>query len=129
MTEAIEQRIREQAADLERRWSDRPAVEGVERTYTGEDVIRLQGSFHVEHSIARRAPSASGSWSTNRIRRRAGRHDRWPGRRDGQGRVEAIYLSGWQVAADANLAGQTYPDQSLYPANSVPRSCAASTTR
>ena len=43
--------------------------------------------------------------------------------------LKAIYLSGWQVAADGNLAGQTYPDQSLYPANSVPRSCDASTTR
>ncbi|HEY5861202.1 MAG TPA: isocitrate lyase, partial [Actinomycetota bacterium] len=53
MTEAIEQRIREQAADLERRWSTDPRWKGVERTYTAEDVIRLQGSFHVEHSIAR----------------------------------------------------------------------------
>ena len=53
MTEATEQRIREQAADLERRWSTDPRWKGVERTYTAEDVIRLQGSFHVEHSIAR----------------------------------------------------------------------------
>jgi len=53
MTEATEQRIREQAADLERRWSTDPRWQGVERTYTAEDVIRLQGSFKVEHSIAR----------------------------------------------------------------------------
>ena len=53
MTEATEQRIREQAADLERRWSTDPRWKGVERTYTAEDVIRLEGSFRVEHSIAR----------------------------------------------------------------------------
>ena len=122
MTEAIEQRIREQAADLERRWSTDPRWKGVERTYTAEDVIRLQGSFHVEHSIAR-----------------AGAERLWDlindteyvialGAMTGGQAVEmvkaglqAIYLSGWQVAADANVAGQTYPDQSLYPANSVPQ--------
>ncbi|MFL6568026.1 MAG: isocitrate lyase [Chthoniobacterales bacterium] len=94
---------------------------GVERTYTADDVERLQGSLIVEHTLARRGAerlwqlvnnepfiAALGALTGNQAVQqvRAG--------------LKAIYLSGWQVAADANLAGQMYPDQSLYPANSVP---------
>ena len=90
----------------------RPAVEGRRAHRTrAEDVIRLRGSFRVEHSIARAGRRAAvGPGQRQRIRQRAGRPDRRPGRRDGQGRVcKAIYLSGWQVAADANVAGPDLP--------------------
>jgi isocitrate lyase len=94
----------------------------VERTYTAEDVVRLRGSVVEEHTLARLGAerlwkllhtedyvNALGALTGNQAVQqvRAG--------------LQAIYLSGWQVAADANLAGQTYPDQSLYPANSVPQ--------
>src|SRR3990170_654558 len=94
---------------------------GVVRPYTTEEVERLRGSVLIEHTLARLGAA--------RLRRLL---DEVPfvralGAQTGaqavqmvRGGVEAIYLSGWQVAADANLSGQTYPDQSLYPANSVP---------
>ena len=94
---------------------------GIERPYTGEDVERLRGSVHVEQTLARRG--AERLWEL--IHRPQG--VRSLGALTGNQAVqqvkaglEAIYLSGWQVAADANLAGQMYPDQSLYPADSVP---------
>ena len=121
MTETTEQRIRREADDLERRWETDPRWSGVERTYSAEEVVRLRGSFRVEHSVARHG--AERLWDL------LGSDDYTAalGALTGGQAVEmvkaglhAIYLSGWQVAADANLAGQTYPDQSLYPANSVP---------
>ncbi len=99
----------------ENRW------QGIERPYTPEEVQRLRGSLHVEHSLARHGANklwhllhekpyvhSLGALTGNQAMQmvRAG--------------LKAIYVSGWQVAADANLAGQMYPDQSLYPANSVP---------
>ncbi len=94
---------------------------GVDRPYTGEDVERLRGSVCIEHTLARRG--AERLWDL--VRRPEG--VRTLGAMTGNQAVqqvkaglEAIYLSGWQVAADANLAGQMYPDQSLYPADSVP---------
>src|SRR5438067_7049845 len=102
-------------------WSDDSRWAGVERTYSSDDVRRLQGSLLVEHTLARRGAErlwdllqsepfvpALGALTGNQAVQqvRAG--------------LKAIYVSGWQVAADANLAGQMYPDQSLYPANSVP---------
>ena len=110
MTEAIEQRIREQAADLERRWSTDPRWKGVERTYTAEDVIRLQGSFHVEHSIAR--AGAERLWELVHDTEYVNALGALTG---GQAvemvkaGLQAIYLSGWQVAADANVAGPDLP--------------------
>jgi isocitrate lyase len=95
--------------------------DGIERPYTVEDVERLQGTVHVEHTLARLG--AERLWDLLR------REDYVPalGALTGGQAVQmvkaglkAIYLSGWQVAADANLAGQTYPDQSLYPSNSGP---------
>ncbi len=87
-----------------------------------EDVIRLRGCVQEEHTLARLG--AERLWHllhTEDVRALARRADRQPGRAAGaRPGLQAIYLSGWQVAADANLGGQTYPDQSLYPANSVP---------
>jgi isocitrate lyase len=121
MNETTERRIRREADDLERRWTTDPRWQGVERTYSAEEVVRLRGSFRVEHSVARHG--------AERLWHLLGSDDYTAalGALTGGQAVEtvkaglrAIYVSGWQVAADANLAGHTYPDQSLYPANSVP---------
>ncbi|PWK65239.1 isocitrate lyase [Streptomyces sp. CG 926] len=110
------------AAALTQRWSTDPRWAGIERTYTAEDVVRLSGSVREEHTLARRGAerlwrqlheqdyihalgALTGGQAVQQVR--AG--------------LQAIYLSGWQVAADANQAGHTYPDQSLYPVNSVPQ--------
>ena len=109
------------AQDLRRSWQDSPRWRGIARAYRPEDVVRLRGTIPIEHSLARLTAeklwrmlnerpfvNALGALTGNQALQqvRAG--------------LEAIYLSGWQVAADANLAGQMYPDQSLYPADSVP---------
>jgi len=102
-------------------WSNNPRWRGIERTYSTDDVRRLQGSLIIEHTWARRG--AEKLWELLQT----GRYVAALGALSGNQAVQqvraglkAIYLSGWQVAADANLAGQMYPDQSLYPANSVP---------
>ncbi|MEV0330717.1 isocitrate lyase, partial [Micromonospora echinospora] len=102
-------------------WENDPRWQGVRRSYRAEDVVRLRGAIQEEHTLARHGADrlwrllhsedyvhALGALTGNQAVQmvRAG--------------LKAIYLSGWQVAADANLAGHTYPDQSLYPANSVP---------
>ncbi len=108
-------------AEIEQAWASDPRWQGVERTYSAADVVRLRGSIQEEHTLARRG--------AERLWRQLNEAEYIPalGALTGNQAVqmvkaglEAIYLSGWQVAADANLAGQTYPDQSLYPANSVP---------
>lgn len=117
---------REQAAkaadELQREWDTNPRWKGIERTHSASDVVRLRGSVQEEHTLARKGSeklwdllhqndyinslgALTGNQAVQQVR--AG--------------LKAIYLSGWQVAADANLAGETYPDQSLYPANSVPQ--------
>ncbi|WP_106246125.1 isocitrate lyase [Allonocardiopsis opalescens] len=115
-------RLGEAAEELRRHWADDARWAGIERTYSAEDVIRLRGSVQEEHTLAR--------LGAERLWRLLHERDYVPtlGALTGNQAVqqvraglEAIYLSGWQVAADANLAGQTYPDQSLYPANSVPQ--------
>jgi isocitrate lyase len=117
----IEERILQEAETLEREWDTSPRWRGVERSYSAEDVVRLRGSFRVEHSIARRG--AERLWELVRDQEYVAALGALTG---GQAvemvkaGLKAIYLSGWQVAADANLASHTYPDQSLYPANSVP---------
>ena len=123
----IEERIRQEAEALEREWDTDPRWRGVERPYSAEDVVRLRGSFRVEHSIARaRRRAPVGARARRGLRRRARRAHRRPGRRDGEGGpARRSTCRGWQVAADANLSSQTYPDQSLYPANSVPAGGAA----
>ncbi|GMU68767.1 MAG: isocitrate lyase [Steroidobacteraceae bacterium] len=109
------------AADLTRDWQSNPRWKGVERGYAAADVVRLRGTVHVEHSIARLTSeklwryvndkpfvNALGALTGNQAMQQV------------KAGLDAIYLSGWQVAGDANLAGQMYPDQSLYPADSVP---------
>src|SRR5213079_1561190 len=94
---------------------------GITRPYSSTDVERVRGSLHIEHTLARRGAeklwqlllnedyvAALGALTGNQAMQQV------------KAGLKAIYVSGWQVAADANLAGQTYPDQSLYPANSVP---------
>ena len=114
--------ISQQAARLGKEWETDTRWKGIERTYSAEDVVRLRGTVTEEHTLARRgaerlhqllasedAVTALGAVTGNQAVQqvRAG--------------LKAIYLSGWQVAVDADLAGQTYPDQSLYPVNSVPQ--------
>jgi isocitrate lyase len=109
------------ASELRRQWSQDARWKGITRPYPAEEVERLRGTVHVEHSLARLGAeklwkymhekpfvNALGALTGNQAMQqvRAG--------------LDAIYLSGWQVAGDANLSGQMYPDQSLYPADSVP---------
>lgn len=109
------------AASLQDGWITQERWKGIERRYNADDVVRLRGSLMVEHTLARRgaerlwkllqekAPAvALGTLSGNQAVQAA------------RAGLPAIYCSGWQVAADANLAGEMYPDQSLYPINSVP---------
>ncbi|WP_261556791.1 isocitrate lyase [Frankia tisae] len=109
------------AEELAGRWATDPRWAGIERTYGAGEVIKLRGSVLEEHTLARRGAEklwgllhdtdyvhALGALTGNQAVQQV------------KAGLKAIYLSGWQVAADANLSGQTYPDQSLYPANSVP---------
>lgn len=112
----------ERAAALAARWSQDPRWTGVRRAYTAEDVVRLQGSVVVEHTLARRG--AQRLWellTREEFVRTFGALTGAQAVQMVRAGLQAIYLSGWQVAADANLAGHTYPDQSLYPANSGPQ--------
>ncbi len=115
---------REQALEME--WSANPRWEGVTREYTAAEVVRLQGRVPEENTLARRGSEKL--WNQLTAESKTGAYTNSLGALTGNQAVQqvkaglrAIYLSGWQVAADANLAGQTYPDQSLYPANSVPQ--------
>ncbi len=110
-----------EAQKLQKEWSESPRWRGVRRGYTAEDVIRLRGSQPVEHSLARRG--AEKLWKllneepfVNTLGALTGNQ----AMQQVKAGLKAIYLSGWQVAGDANIAGEMYPDQSLYPANSVP---------
>ncbi len=109
------------AAALAHEWATNPRWAGIERSYSAEDVVRLRGRVVEEHTLARRG--AERLWELLHERSHVAALGALSGNQAVQmvrAGLEAIYLSGWQVAADANLAGQTYPDQSLYPANSVP---------
>ncbi len=107
--------------NLQKRWAEEPRWQGVKRGYTAEEVIRLRGSLVEEHTLARRGAerlwqsinqepfvNALGALTGNQAMQQV------------KAGLKAIYLSGWQVAGDANTAGEMYPDQSLYPVNSVP---------
>lgn len=109
------------AAQLEKDWKENPRWKGITRPYSGADVVKLRGSLPIEHSIAKHTSAklwnyfaelpyvnALGALTGNQAMQQV------------KAGLKAIYLSGWQVAADANLAGQMYPDQSLYPFDSVP---------
>jgi isocitrate lyase len=109
------------AAELQEIWDTDPRWDGVERSYSAEDVIALRGSVREESTLARRG--AESLWNllhTEDYIRALGAYTGGQAVQQVRAGLKAIYLSGWQVAADGNLAGQTYPDQSLYPANSVP---------
>ncbi|WP_159499269.1 isocitrate lyase [Microbacterium sp. 18062] len=111
----------ETPAELQEIWDTDPRWDGVSRTYTAEDVVRLRGSVREENTLARRG--AENLWNllhTEEYIRALGAYTGGQAVQQVRAGLKAIYLSGWQVAADGNLAGQTYPDQSLYPANSVP---------
>jgi isocitrate lyase len=110
-----------EARELEQRWRRDARWSGVTRSYSAEDVIRLRGSVHVEHTLARRG--AGRLWQALGEEAPVRTFGALTGAQAVQmvkAGLEAIYLSGWQVAADGNLAGQTYPDQSIYPVNSAP---------
>jgi len=109
------------AASLKKAWAEDARWKGIQRPYSPEDVMRLRGSVQIEYSLARLGAeklwgymhekpyvNALGALTGNQAMQQV------------KAGLDAIYLSGWQVAGDANLSGEMYPDQSLYPANSVP---------
>ena len=114
--------IREKALrELQKEWAQNPRWQGIKRDFSAEDVIRLRGSMPIEHTLAKRGSeklwhllnnepfvNTLGALTGNQAMQQV------------KAGLKAIYLSGWQVAGDANLAGEMYPDQSLYPVNSVP---------
>lgn len=108
--------------NLQKEWAENPRWQGIKRNYSAEDVIRLRGSLPEEHTLARHGAeklwrllheepfiNSLGALTGNQAMQQV------------KAGLKAIYLSGWQVAGDANLAGEMYPDQSLYPINSVPQ--------
>jgi isocitrate lyase len=113
---------RDQAiAEIRRDWKNNSRWQGVQRPYSAEDVYRLRGTVQIEYSLARRG--AEKLWKlvheeafVNSLGALTGNQ----AMQQVKAGLKAIYLSGWQVAADANLAGAMYPDQSLYPSDSVP---------
>ena len=111
----------EEAKKLQKEWSENTRWKNVKRGYSAEDVVKLRGSIQIEHTLATRGSqklwnlvnnepfvNALGALSGNQAMQQA------------KAGLKAVYLSGWQVAGDANNAGQMYPDQSLYPVSSVP---------
>src|SRR4029450_8415612 len=110
-----------EAARLKKDWAENPRWKGIERGYTAEDVVRLRGSLHIEHTLAKRGSeklwkllhdepfvNSLGAMTGNQALQQV------------KAGLKSIYLSGWQLPPAANPAGEMYPDQSLYPANSVP---------
>lgn len=111
----------QEALELKRDWEENPRWKGIKRPYTPEQVLKLRGSVKIEYTLARRG--AERLWKLmekESFVRALGALTGNQAVQQVKAGLKAIYLSGWQVAADANLAGQMYPDQSLYPANSVP---------
>jgi len=116
-----QQERNERVEALKKDWAENPRWKGIERPYTAEEVVKLQGSVVVEHTLAKRG--AARLWKSLHEEDFINALGALTGNQAVQqvkAGLKAIYLSGWQVAADANLAGHMYPDQSLYPANSVP---------
>ena len=108
--------------EIQNEWDTNPRWNGIRRDYTAKDVERLRGTVRVEHSLAKQG--ADKLWRQMHARPYVNALGALTGNQAMQqvkAGLNAIYLSGWQVAADANLAGQMYPDQSLYPADSVPK--------
>jgi isocitrate lyase len=106
---------------MEREWRENPRWQGIHRPYTAAEVVRLRGSIPIEYTLAKLG--AQRLWELMHSEPYVAALGAMTGTQAVQmvqAGLKAIYLSGWQVAADANLAGQTYPDMSLYPVNSVP---------
>ncbi|MFN7115342.1 MAG: isocitrate lyase/phosphoenolpyruvate mutase family protein, partial [Saprospiraceae bacterium] len=113
--------VSEKAKALAKDWKSNPRWKGIERPYSAEDVLKLRGNLQIEYTLAKNG--AEKLWKKLHSQPFVGALGALTGNQAVQevaAGLDAIYLSGWQVAADANLAGQMYPDQSLYPANSVP---------
>ena len=111
----------QQIAALEKDWAENPRWKGIKRGYSAADVVRLRGSLQVEHTLAKRG--AEKLWNlinTEPFVNTLGALTGNQAMQQVKAGLKAIYLSGWQVAGDANSAGEMYPDQSLYPVNSVP---------
>ncbi|TKH03279.1 isocitrate lyase [Peribacillus simplex] len=114
--------MNERAQKLQQSWENDSRWTGIKRPYTAEEVIKLRGSIDIEQTLARRG--AEKLWNllnTEDFINALGALTGNQAMQQVKAGLKAIYLSGWQVAADANIAGQMYPDQSLYPANSVPQ--------
>lgn len=112
---------KERIAYLENDWKSNPRWRGVTRPYTAKDVIRLSGSLPIEHTIAKEGSKKF--WKLINEQPFVGALGAVTGNQAMQqvkAGLKSIYISGWQTAADANISGEMYPDQSLYPANSVP---------
>src|SRR5690554_2939578 len=106
---------------LQKDWAENPRWQGIKRGYSAEEVVNLRGSVAVEHTLARRgAEKLWGLLHTEPFVNSLGALTGNQAMQQVKAGLKAIYLSGWQVAGDANIAGEMYPDQSLYPANSVP---------
>ena len=111
----------QQIQALTKDWAENPRWKDVKRNYSAEDVVRLRGSVNIEHTLAKRgAEKLWGLLHTEPFVNALGALTGNQAMQQVKAGLKAIYLSGWQVAGDANLAGEMYPDQSLYPANSVP---------
>ena len=111
----------QQISQLQQDWDSNPRWKGLTRNYTAADVVRLRGSVQIEHTLARRGAEKLWDLVNNEAYVHAlGALTGNQAMQQVKAGLKAIYLSGWQVAGDANLAGEMYPDQSLYPANSVP---------
>ena len=114
-------RFQGEVRQLERSWATQARWQGIRRNYTAEEVVRLRGSLRIKHSLAQ--AGARRLWELLTQKDRVATFGALTGAQATQmvkGGLDAIYVSGWQVAADANVAAHTYPDQSLYPSNSVP---------
>ena len=111
----------QQASELKQDWETNPRWNGVKRVYSAEDVVKLRGSVKIEYTLARMG--AERLWKLLNTEKYVGALGAMTGNQAIQqveAGLKAVYLSGWQVAADANTAGAMYPDQSLYPVDSVP---------
>ena len=111
---------RQQEIDaLQKDWDTNPRWKGIKRGYTAADVVRLRGSFHIEHTLARRGAEKLWSLVNNEPYVNClGALTGGQAMQQVKAGVKAIYLSGWQVAADNNTYSSMYPDQSLYPVDS-----------
>ncbi|HZW68415.1 MAG TPA: isocitrate lyase [Pseudogracilibacillus sp.] len=114
--------LKERAAALQKDWDENPRWKGIKRPYSAEDVIRLRGSIDIDYTFAQQGSEKL--WNLVNTEDYVNSLGALTGNQAVQqvkAGLKAIYLSGWQVAADANMAGEMYPDQSLYPVNSVPQ--------